>query len=141
MAQKLEVPVSGIGPLLVLKLNAFGDRQQPKDAYDVMLGVTRYVEGSDAAIAAFHAEANVSNRGFARAAAALRTHFLETSLSGPVRCAAFALEGQGATDDFQSRQRRIVEQMVTVGHFSFMLTSPIQSSGGGEIRNLAIASR
>jgi hypothetical protein len=35
----LEVPVSGIGPLLVLKLNAFDDRQQPKDAYDVMLGV------------------------------------------------------------------------------------------------------
>ena len=107
MAQKLEVPVSGIGPLLVLKLNAFDDRQQPKDAYDVMLGVTRYVEGPEAAIAAFHAEANASNRGFARAAAALRKHFLETGQSGPVRCAAFALEGQAGTDDFQSRQRQI----------------------------------
>ena len=115
VAQKLEVPVSGIGPLLVLKLNAFDDRQQPKDAYDVMLGVTRYVEGPEAAIAAFHAEANASNRGFARAAAALRKHFLEMGLSGPVRCAAFALEGQAGTDDFQSRQRQIMEQMVTVG--------------------------
>ena len=115
VAQKLEVPVSGIGPLLVLKLNAFDDRQQPKDAYDVMLGVTRYVEGPEVAIAAFHAEANASNRGFARAAAALRKHFLEMGLSGPVRCAAFALEGQAGTDDFQSRQRQIMEQMVTVG--------------------------
>jgi hypothetical protein len=115
VAQKLEVPVSGIGPLLVLKLNAFDDRQQPKDAYDVLLGVTRYVEGPEAAIAAFHAEANASNRGFTRAAAALRNHFLETGQSGPVRCAAFALEGQAGTDDFQSRQRQIMEQMVTVG--------------------------
>ena len=61
-AQKLDVPVSEMGPLLVLKLNAFDDRQQPKDAYDVLLGVTRYVEGPEAAIAAFHAEANASNR-------------------------------------------------------------------------------
>jgi len=80
--QKLEVPVSGIGPLLVLKLSAFDDRQQPKHAYDVMLGVTRCVEGPAAAIAAFLAEANTSNRGFARARAALRNHFLEASQSG-----------------------------------------------------------
>jgi hypothetical protein len=113
--QELEVPVSGIGPLLVLKLNAFDDRQQAKDAYDVMLGVTRYMEGPEVAIASFHSEANASNRGFARAAAALRKHFLETGQSGPVRCAAFALEGQVGTDDFQSRQRQITEQMVTVG--------------------------
>ena len=113
--QELQVPVSGIGPLLVLKLNAFDDRQQPKDAYDVMLGVTRYMEGPEAAIASFHSEANASNRGFARASAALRKHFLETGQSGPVRCAAFALEGQAGTDDFQSRQRQILEQMVTVG--------------------------
>jgi hypothetical protein len=113
--QKLEVPVSGIGPLLVLKLNAFDGRQQPKDAYDVLLGVTRYLEGPEAAIAAFHAEANASNRGFARAAAALRKHFLETNQSGPVRCAAFSLEGHGAMDDFETRRRQIMEQMVTVG--------------------------
>lgn len=78
VAQKFDVLISGIGPLLVLKLNA-------------------------------------SNRGLARAKATLRKHFLETSQSGPIRCAAFALEGQGATDDFQSRQRQILEQMVTVG--------------------------
>ena len=115
VAQSLDVPVSGIGALLVLKLNAFDDRQQPKDAYDILLGVTRYVDGPDAAIEAFQAEAESSNRGFARASTALRRHFLETEQSGPVRCAAFALEGQRGTDDFQGRQRQIVEQMVTVG--------------------------
>jgi hypothetical protein len=102
--------------LLVLKLNAFDDRQQPKDAYDVLLGVTRYVDGPEAAVAAFHAEAKASNRGFARAAAAFGKHFLETGQSGPVRCAAFALVGQRAMDDYEARQRQILEQMVTVGH-------------------------
>jgi hypothetical protein len=115
VAQNLDVAVSGIGPLLVLKLNAFEDRQQPKDAYDVLLAVTRYVDGPDAAIAAFHGEAKASNRGFARAAAALRKHFIEISQSGPVRCAAFALDGRHAIDDFQARRRQILEQMVTVG--------------------------
>ena len=113
--QKLEVAVAGIGPLLVLKLNAFDDRQQPKDAYDILLGVTRYVDGPDAAVAAFHSEATASNRGFARAVAALRKHFLDIGQSGPVRCAAFTLEGQRATDDYQSRQRQVLQQMVTVG--------------------------
>jgi len=39
--QEAAVPVSGIGALLVLKLNAFSGRQQPKDAYDVLLGVSQ----------------------------------------------------------------------------------------------------
>jgi len=122
-AQKLDVPVSGIGPLLVLKLNAFDDRQQPKDAYDVLLAVTRYVDGTEAAITAFRAEARASNRGFERAAGALGKHFLVTGQSGPVRCAAFALEGQRGMDDFQARHRQILEQMVTVGHALLDLTS------------------
>jgi hypothetical protein len=108
--QALQVPVSGIAPLLVLKLNAFDDRQQPKDAYDILLCVSRFMEGPEVAIAAFHAEAMASNRGFARAEAGLRKHFIETSQSGPIRCASFALAGQNGTEDFQSRQRRIMEQ-------------------------------
>jgi hypothetical protein len=50
--QEAAVPVSGIGPLLVLKLNAFAGRQQAKDAYDVLLAVSRFTDGPDAAIAA-----------------------------------------------------------------------------------------
>jgi hypothetical protein len=113
--QKAAVPVAGIGALLVLKLNAFAGRQQPKDAYDVLLGVSRFVEGPDAAITAFQAEASARNQGYARAAETLRVHFFESGHSGPRRCAEFALDGQPGIDDRVTRQRQIVEQMVTIG--------------------------
>jgi hypothetical protein len=113
--QNAGVPVSGIGPLLVLKLNAFAGRQQAKDAYDVLLGVSRFAEGPDAAIAAFQAEASAGNRGYARAVETLRTHFFETGQSGPLRCAAFALDGQPGIDDRQMRERQIIEQLMTIG--------------------------
>jgi len=113
--QQSTVPVSGIGALLVLKLNAFAGRQQAKDAYDVLLGVSQFVEGTDAAINDFQAEANADNHGYARAIATLRRHFFEPNHSGPLRCAAFALEGQTGIDDREMRQRRIIEQLVTIG--------------------------
>jgi hypothetical protein len=115
VTQKALVPVAGIGALLVLKLNAFAGRQQPKDAYDILLGVSRYTDGPDAAIAAFQAEATAYNQGYARAAATLRQHFSDSDQSGPLRCAAFALDAQPGLDDRQTRQRQIVEQMVTIG--------------------------
>ena len=113
--QKTAIPVSGIGPLLVLKLNAFSGRQQAKDAYDVLLGVSRYLEGPDAAIAAFHAEASAGNRGYPTALDTLRTHFFEASQSGPLRCVAFALDGQSSIDDRTPRASQIAEQLVTIG--------------------------
>lgn len=113
--QKVTVPVSGIGALLVLKLNAFAGRQHAKDAYDVLLGVSRFAEGPDAAITAFQAEASAGNRGYARAVETLRRHFFETGQSGPLRCAAFALNGQPGIDDRQMRERQIFEQSVTIG--------------------------
>lgn len=113
--QRVQVPVSGIGPLLVLKLNAFAGRQQPKDAYDVLLLVTRYVDGFDAAVAEFRVEATAANPGYARAAATLRQHFTEAEQSGPVRCAAFAFGDQPPGAEGRDRQRQIIQQMVTVG--------------------------
>lgn len=110
---KVTVPVAGMGALLVLKLNAFAGR--PKDAYDVLLGVSRFIEGADAAIAEFQAESAASNRGYARAVDTLRRHFFETGQSGPLRCAAFALDGQPGIDDRELRERQIVEQLVTIG--------------------------
>jgi hypothetical protein len=113
--QEAAVPVSGIGPLLVLKLNAFAGRQQAKDAYDVLLAVSRFTDGPDAAIAAFKVEASAGNRGYARADETLRRHFFERGQSGPLRCAAFALDGQPGIDDRPMRERQIVEQLVTIG--------------------------
>ena len=113
--QQAVVAVAGIGALLVLKLNAFAGRQYPKDAYDVLLGVSRFIEGPDAAITAFQAEAAAGNRGYASAVETLQNHFCEAGQSGPLRCAAFALDGQSGIDDREMRQRQIVEQMVTIG--------------------------
>lgn len=115
VVQRAVVPVAGIGALLVLKLNAFAGRQQPKDAYDVLLGVSRHTDGPEAAIAAFQVEATANNRGYARAAETLKKHFSEADHSGPLRCAAFALDGQTGLDDRPTRQRQIAEQMVTIG--------------------------
>ncbi len=112
--QKATVPVSGVGALLVLKLNAFAGRQQAKDAYDVLLCVSRFTDGPDSAIAAFQAEASTGNRGYARAVETLRSQFFEIGQSGPLRCAAFALDGQSGIDDRQQRERQIAEQLVTI---------------------------
>lgn len=113
--QTLALPVSGIGALLVLKLNAFAGRQQPKDAYDLLLSITRYVDGPEAAVHAFHAEAKAGNRGFPRAIETIRQHFLDPDQSGPLRCAAFAMDGLAPTRDREFRRRQILERMVTVG--------------------------
>lgn len=114
-AQQAEVPVAEVGPLLVLKLNAFAGRQQPKDAYDALLLVSLYLDGPEAAVAAFHAEARTGNRGYARAAATLRQHFTEADQSGPLRAAAFVLGDQLPGPEVRERERRIVEQVVTTG--------------------------
>jgi len=55
------------------------------------------------------------NRGYASAVEALRRHSFETGQSAPLRCAAFALDGQPGIDDRQMRERQIVEQLVTIG--------------------------
>ena len=98
----------------MLKLNAFDGRQQPKDAYDVLLATTQFVGGADAAVAAFQAERKAGNRGFARAAKTLQRHFFSIDQSGPIRGAEFALEG-GDAADATDRRRQIQERMVTVG--------------------------
>jgi len=45
----------------------------------------------------------------------LDTSIYEVGQSGPRRCAAFALEGQSGIDDRETRERQIIEQLVTIG--------------------------
>lgn len=90
--QSILVNVGSIGPLLVLKLNAFGGpmgRRQPKDAYDLLLLVTSYIDGYEAAIAGFRDEATEGNPAYAGAVEALRRDFFEAEFDGPVRAADF----------------------------------------------------
>jgi hypothetical protein len=111
--QKCHLAVADIGPLLVLKLNAFGcptGRRHPKDAYDVLLAVTSFIDGPAAAIAGFHAEATMGNLGFDTAREALRRDFIDSNSDGPIRAAEFL---RGTLDDRQ----RVREELVTVAKF------------------------
>lgn len=109
--QVCEVAVADIGPLLVLKLNAFGGptgRRLPKDAYDVLLAVTGFVDGPAAAVAGFQAEARVGNTGFDSALQSLQSNFTDPRQDGPIRAAEFH---PGNTDN----RDRVREDVATVG--------------------------
>jgi len=109
--QTCKVAVADIGPLLVLKLNAFGGptgRRSPKDAYDVLLAVTGFIDGPEAAVTAFRAEKDAGNSAYAAAEAALNSHFSGADQDGPARAAEFY------PGDAVDRER-IRQQTVTVG--------------------------
>ncbi len=109
--QECKVAVADIGPMLVLKLNAFGGptgRRLPKDAYDILLAVTGFVDGPAAAIAAFQAEARTGNTGYEFAVKSLRRDFSDSRQDGPIRAAEFYPGTSGNRD-------LIREDVVTVG--------------------------
>jgi len=112
--QNCSVKVCEIGPWLVLKLNAYARRQQPKDAFDVYQGILYYDGGSEIAARSFRAEANL-NSGFTTAHAGLTTFFGSVESGCPARCAEFmlgGLEGQIPTADFQFRRSQILNDTV-----------------------------
>ena len=109
--RECQVAVADIGPLLVLKLNAFGGptgRRLPKDAYDVLLAVTGFVDGPEAAVAAFHAEAGAGNTGYAFARTTLQKDFTDPAQDGPIRAAEFH---PGNADN----RNRIRQDVATIG--------------------------
>jgi hypothetical protein len=109
--QMCHVRVADIGPLLALKLNAFGGpsgRRLPKDAYDVLLAVTAFVDGPTAAIKGFRAEEAAGNRAYQIATAVLEKDFLQPEHDGPIRAAEF-LAASGSNRD------RVRQDLVTVG--------------------------
>ena len=89
--QNLIARVCEIGPFLSLKLRAFGDRQQAKDAFDILYSVLHYDKGTDAAISAFAEEVRLQNPACGDAMNALRTYFLSENLPGPVKASHFVL--------------------------------------------------
>lgn len=108
-----EIAVADIGPLLVLKLNAFGGptgRRHPKDAYDVLLSVTSFVDGPAAAVAAFRKEGERGNAGYSTAVETLRRDFAALDADAPLRAANFL---RGTASD----QKRAQEELVTAAKF------------------------
>jgi hypothetical protein len=111
--QECKVFVADIGPLLVMKLNAFGGptgRRHPKDAYDVLLAVSAFVDGPEVAVQAFRAEGEAGNRGFDSAVATLRGDFITADKDGPIRAAEFVRE-------FVSDTARVQQDVVTVAKY------------------------
>lgn len=111
--KRMEIPVCGIGPLLVLKLNAFGGpvgRRHSKDAYDVLLCVTGYSGGAAKAIGAFKAEADFENPGYVHAVAALKNDFMDVAADGPTRAADFLRA-------YPEQSQRLKEELVTAATF------------------------
>jgi len=113
------IAVAEVGPMLALKLNAFGGpagRKAPKDAHDILYLATEYLDGPDAAIEGFHVERAVGNRAVPHACAALEQCFRDENAEGPLACAAFRLNNRHLDPDFESESMQIRQQSVTLAH-------------------------
>lgn len=105
------VKVVEIGPLLALKLNAFGGldpRRAGKDAYDILLSVMGYVDGLPMAIERFKQEKKTGNPAMKAALACLENDFSADMQDGPLRAAEFH---PGTPEE----KERVRQDMVTVG--------------------------
>ncbi len=115
--RKIEVKIAEIGPLLVLKLNAFGGpegRKVRKDVSDILYATNNYLDGVDAAVFAFKAEVAIGNSGAPFAVAALREYFSDISALGPISCAAFRLNNRHEEPEQVDQAMLIRQQCVTI---------------------------
>lgn len=112
------IKVAEAGPMLALKLNAFGGpvtgRKTPKDAHDILYLAMNYLDGTDSAIAAFHAERSVGNRAIAHAVYALENYFTTPDSLGPMSCAAFRMNNRHLDPEVESESMQIRQQCVTL---------------------------
>jgi hypothetical protein len=114
--QDATVRVCEVGPFLALKLRAFLDRKEGKDAFDILYTLQRYDRGLDAAIAAYAEEVRVGNPACVDAQRCLATLFPTEEAVGPVRASHFVLGPATASDTEDTRIRRaqIRQDMVDV---------------------------
>ncbi len=113
------VRVSEVGPMLVLKLNAFGGpdgRKAGKDVHDVLHLVMDYIGGTSAAIEAFKAEVRVGNRGAPLAVNCLQNYFEGPDSFGPVACAAFRMNNEHLLPERAGESLRLRQQCVTLAN-------------------------
>jgi predicted nucleotidyltransferase len=112
--KNLTARVCEVGPFLALKLRAFYDRQQPKDAFDILYTILHYDGGTDVAIAAFAEEVRLANPACADALRSLREHFATETSPGPVKASHFVLgnAASGESEDMRFRRTTIRQDMV-----------------------------
>ena len=107
------IPFCNYGPLLVLKINAFAQRngvKQGKDAYDILSLVRSSVDGPEQVVLDFGNEKREANAGLALAMKTLEQNFIHPEAPGPTLAASFYM-GPRATMNSTIRLR---EDMVTV---------------------------
>jgi len=107
------IPFCNYGPLLVLKINAFAQRngvKRGKDAYDILSLVRSSVDGPEQVVKAFSEEKRKENAGLALAMKTLEQHFTHAEAPGPTLAASFYL-GPRANPNSSIRLR---EDLVTV---------------------------
>ena len=124
--QKLTVRVAEAGPFLAMKLRAFGRRQAPKDAFDILYTLLHYDRGTQAAVNAFGEEVRAGNSACADAVACLNQFFRDEQSSAPVRAASFVLGPLVAveSEDLRFRRLQIQQDMVDAGRLLRAATPP-----------------
>jgi hypothetical protein len=105
--QNFRARVCEVGPFLALKLRAFCDRQQPKDAFDILYTIQHYDGGTDAAIAAFAQEVRIGNTACPDALRTLKEHFQNENAPGPVKASIFVLGQANPGESEDARFRRV----------------------------------
>ncbi len=108
-----QIPFCNYGPLLVLKLNAFAQRngmKLGKDAYDILALVRSCVDGPEQVVAAFGDEKRTENLGMKMALETLEDHFENAEALGPTLAASFYLRADADMNSII----RLREDMVTV---------------------------
>lgn len=107
--QRLHARVCEVGPFLALKLRAFCDRQQPKDAFDILYTLRHYDCGTSAAVIAFANEVCVGNPACPDALRSLKDHFADENAPGPVKASHFVL---GQTQPSESEDTRFLRNRI-----------------------------
>jgi hypothetical protein len=121
--QTQTIRVCEVGPFLALKLRAFGSRQQPKDAFDLLYTLRHYDGGTTTAIQAFVEEARLDNPAIPDALRCLQTHFASEDNSGPIRAAHFVYGQRAANEPADIATQRIRVQQDTVDAARLLLES------------------
>jgi len=113
------VRVADVGPMLVLKLNAFGGpggRKAGKDVHDVMHLALDCNDGIDHAIEAFNEEVRVGNRGAPFAVNCLKEYYKDEDAPGPMACAAFRMNNEHLQPNRAEESLMLWQQCVTLAH-------------------------
>lgn len=113
------VRVADVGPMLILKLNAFGGpngRKAGKDIHDILHLVLDGNNGITSAVQAFAAETHIGNAGAATAVGCLREYFHDENALGPMSCAAFRMNNEHLRQERMEESLILRQQCVTLAN-------------------------